>query len=32
MVLIEGHSLLDPTVPHNNYWEDTNGVGPRKRN
>ena len=31
-VLIEGHRLLDPKVPHNNYWEDTNGVGPRKRN
>ena len=32
MDLIEGHSLFDLTVPHNNYWEGTNGVGPRKRN
>ena len=30
--LIEGHCLFDPRVPHNNYWEDTNGVGPSKRN
>ena len=29
---IEQHSLFDPTVPHNNYWEDTNGVCPRKKN
>ena len=31
-VFIEAHRLLDPKVPHDNYWEDTNGVGPRKRN
>ena len=32
MDFIEGRRLFDPTVPHNNNWEDTNGVGPRKRN
>ena len=30
--LIEGHRLLDPKVPHDNYWEDTIGVVSRKRN
>ena len=30
--LIEGHLIFNPTVPQNNYWEDNNGVGPRKRN
>ena len=29
---IEGHRIFNPTLPHNNYWKDTNGVGPRKRN
>ena len=29
---IEGRRLFDPTVPHNNYWVGTNGLGPRKRN
>ena len=29
---IEGHRIYDPAVPHNNYSEDTNGVGTRKRN
>ena len=29
---IEGHYLFNPTVANNNYWEDPNGFGPRKRN
>ena len=30
--LIEGQRLFDPTVPHNNYWGNTNRFGPRKKN
>ena len=30
--MIERCCIFNPTVPQNNYWEDTNGVGPRKRN
>jgi hypothetical protein len=30
--LIEGERLFDPTVPRVNYWEDSDNVGPPKRN
>ena len=30
--LIVGHHIFNPTVPNNNYWGDTNGVGTTRRN
>ena len=30
--MFEGHRLFNPTVPQNNYWDDTNGVGPMNSN
>ena len=30
--LIEGCRIFDPTVPHNNYWGVTDGVGPSNMN